>query len=299
MTSTTEKMRRKVDESLAKKRTPNVRGALLDELEFIKHSKKSVGVLLSGGVDSNSVLFACLELKIPVEAYSFTFEDAKSRDFILAKNAAKSLNVKFRPIWLPRESSKLEAYMKYAVAAGCKSKTDFECFWPMLYGIRAIAKDGHAYVLSATAADSHFALSKKANMHFKHRPDIYRTIVFRKRNTGQKLLLRAEAVKHGVQYLTPYDTTRMCSELHGQTWDELNKPRQKEPIRAAFPEYFSKVRVVNHSNLQLGDSGIAKHFEILLKNKTWNPGGRYKAVKGVYNELLRQSGKQGEGDDDD
>lgn len=295
----TEKMRKKVDEALAKKRTPNVRGALLDELEFIKYSGKSAGILLSGGVDSNSVLFACLVHKIPVVCYSFTFEDAKSRDWRLARDVCKQLGVEFRSIYLPRDQEQLVSYMKYAVHMGCRSKTDFECFWPMLYGIRRIAKDGHGFVLSATAADSHFSLSKKASMHFKHRPDIYRTIVFRKRNTGQKLLLRAEAAKRGITYLTPYDTTRMCSELHGQTWDELNRPRQKEAIRSSFPEYFDKVKLVNHTNLQLGDSGIATHFESLLKYEKWNPGLKFKVTKGVYNEILRQYGAKAEDEDED
>ena len=297
--SATEKLRKRVDESLAKKRIPNVRGALMDELEFIKHTGKSVGLLLSGGIDSNSVLFACLALKIPTVAYSFTFKDAKSRDYRLAKNAAKCLGVEFKSIWLPREPAELAKYMMYAVARGCRSKTDFECFWPMMQGLRRIAQDGHGFALSATAADSHFALSKKASMHFKDRVDIYRTIVFRKRNTGQKILLRAEAARLGITYFTPYDTTRMCSELHGQTWEELNKPKQKNPLRTAFPEYFAKVKIVNHANLQLGDSGIAKHFEILLKHKKWNPDFKYKAVKGVYNEILRQSNITSEDDDDD
>lgn len=297
--SATQKMRQRVDESLAKKRMPNVRGALLDELQFIKYSGKSVGLLLSGGIDSNTVLFACLELKIPVTTYSFTFKDAISRDYKLAKNAASCLDVEFKSIWLPREPSELARYMKYAVEMGCRSKTDFECFWPMMQGLRRIAADGHLFALSATAADSHFALSKKASMHFKERTDIYRTIVFRKRNTGQKLLLRAEAAKLGITYMTPYDSSRMCSELHGQTWEELNKPRQKQPLRSAFPEYLEKIKIANHTNLQLGDSGIAKHFEILLRHRKWNPDFKYKAVKGVYNQILRLANADLEEEDDE
>lgn len=276
----------------------NVRGALLDELSHIKAGNQSAGVLLSSGVDSNSVLFACLELDIETVAYSFTLKGHESRDFKYARETAKVLGVKFVPIYLPTDVEHLQKYMRYAVKHGARSKTDFECFWPMSIGMRRIAKDGHQYALSATAADSHFALSKKANMHYKDKVDQYRTIVFGKRNTGQKLLLRAEAARLGIQYLTPYDTTRMCSELHGHTWDELNRPRQKQPIRDSFPEYFERIKTTNHTNLQLGDSGIADHFKILLATD-WNPDGRYKAVKGVYNELLRQAGAKAEDEDDE
>jgi tRNA U34 2-thiouridine synthase MnmA/TrmU len=269
---------------------PNVRSVLLDELDFIKYSGKKAAVLLSSGVDSNSVLFACMELGIPVEAYSFTLDNRVSRDFKYAKNTCDILGVPFHPVYLKTTEKHLLSYVKYAVKVGCRSKTDFECFWPMAAAFRSASKDnGIGYVLSATSADSHFALSKKANMHYKDKVDYYRTVVFKKRNTGQKLLLKAEATRLGLTYLTPYDSTRMCSELHGYSWDELNKPKQKQPIRDAFPEYFDKIKVTNHTNLQLGDSGIADHFKLLLETHL-NPGKKYRAVKGVYNELVRQHG---------
>lgn len=275
---------------------PNVRGVLLDELEHIKHSKAPVAVLLSSGVDSNSVLFACLELGLDVRAYSFTLGDYDSRDFKYAKATAKELDVPFTEVRLDTSIEHLKKYMNYAVKHGCRSKTDFECFWPMMIAMRKAAKDGCEFVLSATSADSHFALSKKANMHFKDKTDQYRINVFKKRNTGQKILLRSLATKIGVQYLTPYDTTRMCSELHGLTYDELNKPKQKQPIRDSFPEYFERIKVTNHTNLQLGDSNIAKHFEILLDTEL--NVGNWKSVKGIYNQFVRDHGAEVSEDDD-
>jgi asparagine synthetase B (glutamine-hydrolysing) len=263
---------------------PNVRAVIMDELRHIKASGKSAAVLLSAGVDSHSVLFACLELKIPVTAYSFTLEDRESRDFTYARRSADVLKVPFQPIKLSKELRQLQRFCLYARSVGAKSKTDYECSWPMFVAFRKIADDGHHFVLTAVAADSHFALSKKANMHYKDKVDVYRRIVFSKPNTGQKLLLRSEAARLGLEYLTPYDTTRMCSELHGYSWDELNKPKQKQPIRSAFEDYFAKCKTTVHTNLQLGDSGIADHFNILL-NSPWNKWG-YKSVKGIYNRLL-------------
>ena len=264
--------------------SPNLRSVLLDELSYIKASKQSAAVLLSSGVDSHSVLFACLELDIPVTAYSFTLDDRESRDFKYARSTANLFNVEFRKVALPTDLKSLQRFCLYAVRHGARGKTDFECMWPMATAFRQVAKDGHRYVLSATAADSHFALSKKANMRYKDKVDLYRRLVFKKRNTGQKLLLRAEAASLGMEYFTPYDTTRMCSELHGYTWDELNKPKQKQPIRMAFPEYFDKCKTTIHTNLQLGDSGIAKHFHILLSSD-WNRWS-YKSPKGIYNRLV-------------
>ncbi len=279
-------------------RKPNVRGALLDELEWLKYSDKPVGVLLSAGVDSKSVLFACIELGLDVRAYSATLDTHESRDFRYARNTCQILNIPFVPVVMPTDPEHLKKYMMYAVKLGARSKTDFECSWPMLYSMRRMARDGIGHILSATSADSHFALSKKANMHYKDKVDLYRSLVFSKRNTGQRMIMRRVAMQLGVTYFTPYDTTRMSSELYGYSWEELNKPKQKQPIRDSFPEYFDRVSVTNHTNMQLGDSGIAEHFKVLLEDEAWNPELKYVSVKGVYNELLRRVGVDSEEDDE-
>lgn len=260
---------------------PNLRSALFDELSFIKASKQSAAVLLSSGVDSHSALFALMELKIPVTCYSFTLDNHESRDFKYARATCETLDIPFVPVYLNTSLDHLKKFCLYAVKVGAKSKTDFECMWPMTVAMRKAAEP---FVISATSADSHFALSKKANMHYKDRVDYYRMVVFKKPNTGQRILLKSEAARLGKTYFTPFDTTRICGELYGLSWDELNKPQQKQPIRDAFPEYFNKIKTTVHTNLQLGDSKIAEHFKILL-DSDWNSRG-LKSVKGIYNDLV-------------
>ena len=72
------------------------------------------------------------------------------------------------------------------------------------------------------------------------------------------------------------------------TWDELNKPKQKQHIRDAFPE-LDKFKIKPHLNLQLA-SGIDKVFEGLLNNNKINFRNRKRVMdmcrdwsKGVLN----------------
>jgi asparagine synthetase B (glutamine-hydrolysing) len=269
---------------------PNLFGSivsevLLDELAHVKASGKKAAVLLSSGVDSHSVLFACLRLGIPTEAYSFSLQGRESRDYKYAQATAKEFGVPFVRVTLPTSVESLKKFLLYAVAHGARGKTDFECMWPMTLAFRKAASNGCGYVISGTSADSHFALSKKACMHYKDKVDDYRRIVFSKRNTGQKILLRSEAARLGMEYMAPYDTTRMCSALHGYTWDQLNRPKQKQPIREAFALEFERIKTTQHTNLQLGDSGIAEHFESLLSSD-WNAKYKFKSVVGIYNKLV-------------
>ena len=78
----------------------------------------------------------------------------------------------------------------------------------------------------------------------------------------------------------------MFSYLQGTTWDELNKPNQKQPILNAFPEQYKRMKIHKHTNLQKGDSGIAEIFEILLKSDLNTR--KYKSVTGIYNEVVRR-----------
>jgi hypothetical protein len=75
----------------------------------------------------------------------------------------------------------------------------------------------------------------------------------------------------------------MRAEFLGTTWAQVNKPRQKQPILSAYPNEFRRIRILPHVNLQLGDSGIAAHFEKLLSSD-WNAHGG-KSVVGIYNRL--------------
>ena len=81
----------------------------------------------------------------------------------------------------------------------------------------------------------------------------------------------------------PYLSDAMRSEFLGTTWEEVNKPRQKQPILDAFPRQFARMKVLPHTNLQLGDSRIAEHLAGLV-GTDWNTRGA-KSVVAIYNDL--------------
>jgi hypothetical protein len=49
---------------------------------------------------------------------------------------------------------------------GAKTKTDFECGWPMLYAYKLIKEKN---IFSGFGADGHFCISKKGMIHFKNK----------------------------------------------------------------------------------------------------------------------------------
>ena len=163
-------------------------------------------------------------------------------------------------------------------------KIQVEAFWAFR---RAIDLADQKYIVSGLAADLYFVLSKKGCMHFKDCPDDYRAAGFERISCGdsQSAKLHKYCRSVGKRWLNPWVTKGMLNEFQGTTWDALNKPKQKQPIREQFADYLDELKIYNHSDMHKGDSGIAAHFEQLLDDPVWNKRG-YKSVKGIYNRVI-------------
>lgn len=259
---------------------PDVLKVLIEEAKAIED--KSVAVLLSGGIDSASIMFSLLESGKSVTAYSFMLDGKMSTDFSLARRNAKLFGCDFVPVFLPVLIRDLKYDLIRLKNLGAKKKTDFECGWPMLYAYREIKE---RVVASGMGADGHFCISKKGMIHWRNRIDDFRRGLYSSKTYAQKPIHAGIASGLGKVIFMPYLSKAMQDEFLGTSWNDVNRPNQKQPILNAFPEYFRRMKIMKHVNLQLGDSGIAEHFETLLRSD-WNLRG-HKSVVGIYNDVAR------------
>lgn len=260
----------------------NLRPIFLSELSQI--DEENVALFLSGGVGSAALLFALLELGKGVTAYTFTLDNHVSSDFSRARRTAELFRINFIPIFLPRDLDQLKADMREIACSGvARKKTDFECGWPMLYAYRAVREKA---LVVGMGDDCHFCLSKRGLLHYAHngKIDEFRKKLYENLGYAQRPLHELFASRYNLNLSLPYLSPAMKRIFIGTTWEEVNKPKQKQPILDAFPEGFRKVKPYPHSNLQLGDSGIAKHCAKLLETD-WN-WRRAKSVVSIYNDLL-------------
>jgi asparagine synthetase B (glutamine-hydrolysing) len=260
-----------------------IKGALHEEMKEIEGD---VAVLLSKGIDSSSLLFTLLEQKKKVVIYSFTLEDRESSDFIGAKRIAKHFGLPFIPVYLPVSIDILKEDILYLIREkGMRKKTEIECTWAMMYAIRAIQEPT---IVSGLGADGHFVISKRGCLHYKFSVELmneFRTKLFSNRNYAQQHILTVLAMEKGKQLILPYLSPDMIDVFKDTTWEELNKPKQKQVILDMYPLHFDQIAVYPHSNFQLGDSGIAEHFTKLL-HTDWNKG-KGKTVISIYNAIAR------------
>lgn len=259
-------------------------------------------VFLSSGADSNCLLFAAIEAGLKPIAVSFHMEGVMSRDFKQAQLTAKTFGLDFIEVVLPKSVETLKKNCTIlATKYGCRSKSDFECSWPMYRAFKTVAdyaakhKIKNPTVFTGHAADIYYVLSKKGNMHYngapgKKSPDDYRTERFHDPKLSQRHILPKIAKVVGIKNEIPWVDARILKAFKGASLADVNKPRQKEPSRLAFASYLAKTKIYQHTNFQLGDSNISKHFELLLDDEEWNPDRKFKAPIGVYNELIRREG---------
>lgn len=251
-------------------------------MNYVKQIEGDIALILSNGVDSQSLFFALIESKINFSAYSFTLADRESSDFKGAKELCNKYGVKFTPCILPCDVDTLE---KEAIELirnyGCRKKTEVECIFPF-YHLFPIVKEKN--ILTGLGAEGVYGNTKKGKLHYKDRLDDWRAEFYGATNVAERNQREILARHHAKVLYDPYCSKELQDLFAGATWEEINVPHEKQITINAF-ERFKDVKSTK-ANLQKGDSGIADSFEQLLTSK-FNTKG-YKSVVGVYNEIYRQ-----------
>ena len=267
--------------------TQTIRELLVNEIEKAFPPKSFVHVATSAGIDSSALVIAVKDAGMNPIITSFTLNDRESTDFKGAKKLANYFNLEFVPVYVPTDKETIiGSVMANMFHYHFKKKADVECMYPFINMIQHLHKLGAKNLLNGLGADSHFCLSKKGMIHYKHTKKLFqqfRKEYFYGKENLQVTMLPIICRKYGIKISTPVWEQSIYDLFSDSTWDELNKPRQKEPIRSAFPE-LTPLKLKNHTNLQLGDSGIAETVGEIMR-KEFTP--RAKSPVSAYNYMWK------------
>lgn len=227
----------------------------------------NVAVLLSGGVDSLSVAFACQNLGKNINAYSFKIKDVDNYDFNFAEKVSSIFKWNFNSYEINKENLK-EDFFKLK-DLGCYKKTHYECIYPFLHLIPKIKEN---YIITGWAADGYYGVSKRAMIHFRHTKELFdkfRDDYFLPHKTAGFFLLEKLIKKYNKILIAPYLAKEVKEFFYNKDWFQLNYPYQKHHIRASFNQFKDIPKVKKHINLQLG-SKVNILFETLLLDNEIN-----------------------------
>jgi asparagine synthetase B (glutamine-hydrolysing) len=262
-----------------------IRNNLIAYMDAIK--KPSVGrvVVSTGGIDSSALVVAGLEAGHDVQVCSFTLDDRQSADFKSARKLADYFKLDFKPVFLPSDPDRIcNEVIRYMTNYKVRGKSNIECVYPVAIQISELSKKTH-YV-SGLWADGHFCLSKKGMIHYRSTKELFQRFryeYFFKLPHQQRSIFARMARDRDMAFHEPYWSTDFYKILTDLNWEQANRPRQKEVLRAAFPELDS-LAIKNHTNLHLGDSGIAEAIRSAMLKK-YSPGS--KSAVSAYNSVVR------------
>ena len=249
---------------------------------------KDAPLLLSGGMDSGTILAAQLALGGKPQCYTFQLENFQSKDYKVARSMCHHYKLTLHCVEIPRDKL-LDDVIKIITTFKTTKKTHIQCIHPMLYIADMMAEDAVSQCLIGTGGIVEDNRKCAVALH-KHGEDAARKI--RRENllntTGSATEKMHDTLKRvGIRPIEPYSVQPFADWHLSLDIAEINTPRQKGIALRAFPEFWRNNWWRPNSGLQMG-TGIRRWHDTLLQ--TDNPK-HYKSVVGIYNELGRQYAK--------
>ena len=229
-----------------------------------------IGVPISNGVDSNSILCSAVEAGRSVIGLSFSLYGKISKDSYAGRHNCNALGIDHHLIDLPIDAQTILSDVRLLISEyGLSGKADIECSWPFLYLTETASRAGCKFLATGMGADGSFGLSKKVMIHYRDKKsdfDSYRRDYFSRERWPQTDAINKMCKNKGmVGVFEPYKNREVIDLFLEKGWYELNTPRQKNPVREAYKKEFKSLKIGStHVNLQLGDSGISDAFKSLL-----------------------------------
>lgn len=243
-------------------------------------------LMLSGGVDSSTVLAALLALNRPPRCFTFTLGTYTSEDMRAARAMTSTLCLELVEVSIPRNPATLEADVRRLVPMTGTKKTWVQCGQPFLYVSPEVKRRGHDAVLTALMADELWGTSKNVAMHWRERGEEWARDRRREAHAevlGEEVAERRVAREFGLRVLDPFADQDVAEFVVERDYAELHVPRLKQLAVGAFPEFWARGAWYRSPlNYQIG-SGIRAWHDTLLSGPLNTRGAR--SVVAVYNDV--------------
>lgn len=249
------------------------------------------GVLcLSGGVDSATILAACLSIGRKPECVTFQLGEYPSADVKVATAMCRHFGLKQHIVVMPRDERILIDDIRRLVQLGCAvRKTHIQCAQPFLY-IAAECKRRYGSeetVMIGIDADVIYGTDRRGAVIYHQQGDAafrgYREAKIKAPNNSWFSIKTVFEKTGGGNLVTPYRESKIVAYLLGKTHPEMHKPFLKAIAVRSFPEFWRCGSWRRDQNPLQVVSGIRDHHDTLLQSGI-NQKNR-KAIIGIYRDI--------------
>lgn len=270
------------------------REAVLETVE--PYAEAKLPMLLSAGLDSGTLLAACLDLGHRPHCYAYVLDPGGlSPDYVFARRMATILNCEFTGIWIPRTLDQLERDVREVISMlRVSRKTSIQCCQPLMHLARRMHEDGHQRAIAGTGGivlDGRAVMVARADegeeAARKMREEKLDDKMNRETATGQMHIM---ALKCGIELVEPYSDVPLAPAGLAIDLAEINagppgKGAKGIAVRA-FPEFWARPGWYRRPSPLQVNGGIREWHDELLTSPL-NPG-RAERVVAIYNQILRE-----------
>lgn len=274
------------------------REALLETIRPAVDAK--LPLLLSAGLDSGTLLAACLDLDYRPHCYSYVLnapvaEDGLSRDYVFSRRLSSRFRCSFTGIWIARNLDQLESDVREVIGIlRVARKTSVQCCQPMMHIARQLQKDGERRAIAGTGGivlDGRAVMVARAE-EGEEAARRMRAEKLRDRDnpdtaTGQ---MHRMAAHFGVELVEPYSEEPLQAAGLAIDLDEINRGPKGMGAKGiavrAFPDFWSLPGVYRRPSPLQVNGGVREWHEELLTSPL-NPN-RAERVVAVYNRILKE-----------
>jgi asparagine synthase (glutamine-hydrolysing) len=211
--------------------------------------------LLSGGVDSTSILALARRHQPDIVAYTIVF-DEQGPDLLQARRVASEMGVELREVPVPDPS---DASLRQAIEAiEITMKAQIEIALHCLPLAERIYADGFRVVLSGEGSDEIFGGYAQLQYHSKHDWQGVRLSAVRKMARGNFVRINKAFMAHGIEARTPFMDRELVEAVIPLTREECFE--RKKLLRDAMVGHIPEVaRKREKASFQVA-SGMRAHM---------------------------------------
>lgn len=246
---------------------------------------EDTALLFSGGVDSITCLFALLEKGITPTLYTFHLDGVYSKDLEVSARIASHYKLPHKIITIAQDVEALQKDVTFIVKElPVDRKTNVQCTYPFLHIMPHVKEKN---VVSGLCADDLYGTSKSVAIKCSKNKaafDDMRRKKFASEYSSAYLPIKTLVEKfYNKKFIAPYRNEKVIEYFMSFSWEELNRPKQKQIAVDAFSSYFNELDVYRRNcNLQVG-SGV-REFHNKLIDAPINKNNR-KRVDEIYKDI--------------
>jgi len=261
-----------------------LKNLLVESIKNQVGNEKDVAIFFSGGTDSLTCLFSCLELKLNPHLYCFRLENHISEDSIMAQKISQLYNIPLKIIIIKEELDQVakdvcNLIKKYNIS----NKIRIQIFYPFPHMLKEINED---IILTGLSADTLYGTNYHSKIHLLEDFSKSRRQAIDDDEIDGYNILKDLIESYGKKLVAPYRNEKTIDYFLKHSWMELNHPIQKHHSVEAFKNYFDKSSIYRKSSSLTINAKIQELHEKLL-DSSLNKLHR-ESIEELYSDILHE-----------